>query len=138
MFDNVGGKIKAVAKVVTWVGISASVISGFILMLQEGTGVIGLFIMMIGSLVSWISSLMTYGFGQLVENSDILVAQSRRESVYQNQNISNNYTPKIKTGGVSGNAADTINTLNKWRQDGLITEEEYRQKIENIGDERMV
>lgn len=138
MFDNVGGKIKTVAKVVIWVGISASVISGFILMLQEDTGIIGLFIMMIGSLISWISSLMTYGFGQLVENSDILVAQSRRESVYQNQNVSNNYTPKIKTGIVSGNAADAINTLNKWRQDGLITEEEYKQKIENIGNERMV
>ena len=78
MFGNVGGKIKAVSKVVCWLGIIASVLSGFIV-LSEGIGyradkdllVIGILIILIGSLASWIGSFITYGFGQLVENTSI-------------------------------------------------------------------
>lgn len=69
MFDNIGGKIKGFAKIVAWLGIILSVIIG---LLSLATG--GLLIMIIGCVSSWVGSFVLYGFGQLVENSDKLVA----------------------------------------------------------------
>ena len=75
MFSNIGGKIKAVAKIVTWIGIICSVLAGI------GTGmaannvavgiISGIIVAVVGAVASWIGSLALYGFGQLVENSDI-------------------------------------------------------------------
>lgn len=69
MFDNIGGKIKGFAKIVAWLGIILSVIIG---LLSMATG--GILIMIIGGVSSWVGSFVLYGFGQLVENSDKLVA----------------------------------------------------------------
>ena len=69
MFSNVGGKIKGLAQVITWIGIVASVIGGIVLMSNVGF-ITGLLTAVVGSLFSWIGSLALYGFGQLVENSD--------------------------------------------------------------------
>lgn len=76
MFDNIGGKIKAAAQVVTWLGIITSVIGGIAIMvsLESPTGVL---VMIGGSLISWLSSLALYGFGQLIENTDIIAGRSR-------------------------------------------------------------
>ncbi len=79
MFDNIGGKIKTLAKVVTWIGIIAYVISGIAIMfIDEEMSFIGLMVMIFGGLISWVSSFVLYGFGQLVENSDKLVKLSKK------------------------------------------------------------
>ena len=79
MFDNIGGKIKTLAQVVTWIGIIASVISGIVLMsIAEEMIFVGLMVMIFGALMSWVSSFVLYGFGQLVENSDKLVKMSKK------------------------------------------------------------
>lgn len=77
MHNNIGGKIKALAKVITWVGIIGSVISGG-LQIASGANyrssgafiITGLLTIVGGSLIAWISSFILYGFGQLIENSD--------------------------------------------------------------------
>ena len=76
MFNNIGRKIKTLAQVICGIGIITSLIVGLIvILLGEGSApIIGLLIIIFGPFVSWVSSFMTYGFGQLVENSDILVA----------------------------------------------------------------
>jgi|GEM_PF-4731343 len=79
MFGNMGNKIKMLAKVVAWIGIIFSCLIGFILFVEgmdyEESGMIlgGFFMAGIGSLVSWISSFVLYGFGQIVDNTDKLV-----------------------------------------------------------------
>ena len=76
MFDNIGGKIKALAKVVCWVGIIVFCLIGLIIMAagqSAGAISIGVLTAGIGSLLSWVGSFFTYGFGQLIENSDKLV-----------------------------------------------------------------
>ena len=74
MFDNIGGKIKTLAQVVCWIGIICSVISGIVMMANgDELAFLGFMIMVIGSLVSWVSSFTLYGFGQLIENTDQLV-----------------------------------------------------------------
>lgn len=72
MFENIGGKIKTLATVLCAIGIIVSVITGFSLLMalsNTGLGFIGLIIMIVGSLFSWISSFFIYGFGQLIDNT---------------------------------------------------------------------
>lgn len=78
MFNNIGNKIKTYAEVVSWIGIIASIITGIVIMITIATFeaiFLGLLICIIGSLACWISSFVLYGFGQLIENTDILVSK---------------------------------------------------------------
>ena len=72
MFSNIGGKIKKLAKVICWIGIAFSLIGGIASISQttDQSVLIGIITIVVGSLVSWISSFFTYGFGQLIENTD--------------------------------------------------------------------
>lgn len=64
MFSNIGGKIKALAIITTIVGIFGSVVLGLQLMDYDSSA--GLTSIIVGSLVSWIFSFFTYGFGEIV------------------------------------------------------------------------
>ena len=76
MFDNIGEKIKTLAKVVCWVGIIASVIMGFVAIDSTNDETAGFFSLVLiaglGSLGSWVGSFVLYGFGELVSNSAII------------------------------------------------------------------
>lgn len=70
MFDNIGEKIKTLAKVLCWIGIIAFVIFGIIVMTSDDDLILtGLLIMIFGSLVSWVSSFFMYGFGDLITSA---------------------------------------------------------------------
>ena len=72
MFDNIGGKIKVLAQVVCWIGIICSALFGIIIVANGKNFVfLGFMIMFVGSLLSWCSSFVLYGFGELIENSEI-------------------------------------------------------------------
>lgn len=88
MFDNVGDKIKGVAKVFCWLGIIVSVLVGIVLMMVgvntrngEMTFIVGIVITVVGSLLSWIGSLITYGIGELVQNSCILTELAVKQEI---------------------------------------------------------
>lgn len=70
MFDNVGYKLKMSATVICVVGVIVSLIGGIFLMTQHMVPA-GLVTIIVGTLFSWLSNLCLYGFGELVENSDI-------------------------------------------------------------------
>ena len=86
MFNHIGRKIKGLAKFICWLGIILSVLVGIIMILGgsnvdvsgvEGAEALqslgwvgGVLFIIIGCLVSWIGSFFTYGFGQLIENTD--------------------------------------------------------------------
>ncbi len=70
MFDNIGGKIKSLAQIACWIGMVCSVIWGIVVWVEELGFWLGLGIIVLGSLASWISTFTLYGFGQLIENSD--------------------------------------------------------------------
>ena len=96
MFKNIGGKIKVLAKVFCWLGIITSIIVGTAIIFggrevmsslpggysyyyydSTATTIIGVAVIVLGSLFSWLGSFFTYGFGQLVENSDRIADRMR-------------------------------------------------------------
>ena len=79
MFDKIGSKLKDTAQVLTWFGIVGSVIAGVVLLFVSHA-IIGIATAISGSLISWLSSLALYGLGQLIENTDALVANSKKQN----------------------------------------------------------
>ena len=74
MFNNIGGKIKTLARVMCALGICASVLGACVLwgensLYNTPTVLSGILLLVIGSLGSWIGSFFTYGFGELIENT---------------------------------------------------------------------
>lgn len=95
MFDNIGGKIKMLAKVFCWVGIGLSVLVGLLMMIagaasggsstEAAVGLVsgvfgGLMVIVIGSLSSWIGSFVLYGFGELIERTTEIARNTRGSS----------------------------------------------------------
>ena len=78
MFDNIGKKIKKIAQIECWAGIASYILLGLILLFENEIKIyVGILIMGVGSFLSWIGSLMIYGFGQLIENSNELVVKQK-------------------------------------------------------------
>lgn len=155
MFQNIGGKIKLVVKFFCWIGIITSIILGIVIMngRSEFAGIMGAVVAIVGSLLSWLGSILIYGFGQLVENSDILVARNTNRSTSANTATGTTPTPtRLNTGYkkcsgcgnlMLGNTCpncgksskeikDKLATLEKWKEEGIITEEEYKQKVDSL------
>ena len=81
MYDNIGGKIKGLAKTSFIVATIAAVITGIALIATDEDLIgYGLLVMVVGPIVAWFSSWLLYGFGQLVENSDIIAAEYNRKN----------------------------------------------------------
>lgn len=78
VFENIGGKIKVVAKVECWLGIFSSISIGVNLISTEEEFLVftGILVMIVGAITAWLGSFLIYGFGQLVENSDILTGRA--------------------------------------------------------------
>lgn len=75
MYSNVGKKIQTLAKVIAWIGIIFSLLLGG-LELYGGINtydynmiINAIVIMIFGPLLSWISAITLYGFGNLVESN---------------------------------------------------------------------
>ena len=79
MYTNVGAKVKSLAKVICFLGIIVSVIAGISMIssvsqmgMYYGSGnpmvIPGLLMIVLGSVVSWASSLALYAFGEMSEN----------------------------------------------------------------------
>ena len=82
MFQNVGKKIKILALVIYLLGIFVSVVASvymsdvilFVSGMQEGGSFVLMLLMILGGIgISWAISMLIYGFGHLVENSEKMV-----------------------------------------------------------------
>lgn len=112
MFENIGSKIKTLAKVICWAGIIISVIVGIVMLVSGGdvgSGV-GLVVIIVGCLGSWIGSFFTYGFGELIEKTTEIAEN----------------TKSLNSANVG--AGDKLELLEKWKAQGLIDEDEYLEQ----------
>ena len=85
MFNNIGRKIKTFAKVMCWIGIIVSVAAGLVMIASSFSGytpaagiVSGILTAVLGSLFSWVGSFVLVGFGELVENTAEIAANTRK------------------------------------------------------------
>ena len=133
MFDNVGSKIKVFAKVVCWIGIIASIILALVLFvaasgarysMQTTLILSGFAVIIVGSLLSWLGSLFTYGFGELIEQTTAINAK------LQHNGTGAPSTSPVITAPRPG-SADTkhADRLRRMLDQGLITEDEYNQAL---------
>lgn len=95
MFDNVGRKIKVLAKVFFGVGVALS-FATWVVFIAYGANsenvvamiFFGALVMAIGMFASWVINVMLYGFGILVETNEAVAAKSTI--------IAENTTPELK------------------------------------------
>ena len=98
MFENVGGKIKILAKIICWIGMAISAFAAVGIwadarnlryfsdsyrISQAGSIIGGILVLGLGSLFSWIGSWFMYAFGDLVEHVDAIwymMMEMRREN----------------------------------------------------------
>ena len=79
-YDNIGGKIKGLAKAAFIVEAIAAVLSGLVMFAEDDDMfLIALLVAIVGPIVAWVGSWLLYGFGQLIENSDTLVKNTTKE-----------------------------------------------------------
>ena len=68
MYSNIGGKLKGLAKFMFCMGAISSGITGVFALLSNP--IVGILVISIGFLASWISSWMTYAVGEIADNSE--------------------------------------------------------------------
>ena len=116
MFDNIGGKIKGLAKAVFIVEAIAAVIAGIALIASDEDLIpIGLLVLFIGPIVAWVSSWLLYGFGEIIDKTCDIERNTRGG--------------ERKSEAQSKVDYERISKIEKLRSQGLITEEEYQQAI---------
>lgn len=92
IFVDIGKKIKTLAKILCWTGIVGFGITGFIIFIIAANTFyggevfvgLGFAILIIGPLTSWVGSFFIYGFGELVDNSNVI-----KENLLKSQIIPN-------------------------------------------------
>ena len=104
MFNNPGGKLKGLAKVVFWLELILFILSGLVVIISgiNGSGslsyngyrasmspavavVAGILIIVFGIFIAWISTISLYAFGELVESNDkiLQIVGARRAAAPQ-------------------------------------------------------
>lgn len=83
MFENIGGKIKGLARITAILGIMAFVIYGIVLF--SVSVLMGILVAVIGSLASWIGGFTLYGFGELIDATQSLNVKMNRVCEIQEQ-----------------------------------------------------
>ena len=79
-YNNIGGKIKGLAKAAFIVEAIAAVLSGIVMFIEDDDMfLMAVLVAVVGPIVAWVGSWLLYGFGQLIENSDTLVKNTAKD-----------------------------------------------------------
>ena len=89
-FGNIGKKIKTLAFVLFVIGILISFVLAiisflsFVALEEVGMGLLSAFVtLLIGFLSSWLSNLLLYGFGQMIDSTEII----KRKMNYKDEQV---------------------------------------------------
>ena len=133
MFNNIGKKIKTLAAVICWIGIISSVIAAIVLFIcgldwgdEAFFFLMAILVLVAGSLVSWIGSFFTYGFGELIDKTcDIEKKLGYQANVAPAPNMNYGYAGVTPAPANGRPFPDKIYQLQELLKQNLITEEEY-------------
>ncbi len=81
-YDNIGGKIKNWAQWIFIVEAISAVIGGIYIIIDSEFELIliGLLLAVLGPFAAWVTSWLLYGYGQMIENSDIMAEEYKRKN----------------------------------------------------------
>ncbi len=113
MFDNIGSKIKTLAKVVFWVEAVIAVIVS--LALLDATEGLSLLYSILGVLAALITAWFLYGFGEIIDKLCQIEKNTR--------------SGDTQSDTQSKSDLERLDKIEKLRAEGLITEEEYQKAI---------
>ena len=114
MFNNIGGKIKGLAKAIVILAIIYAIILAiFLLAIDNTAGAVSLPVIILIPVIAWISSWTLYGFGELIDKVT-QIEENTRNKPQQTQNQSDSTL--------------SVSRLDKLRDEGIISEEEYEEK----------
>lgn len=78
MYENIGMKIKNLSKLIFGLETALAIIIALIYLFGDGRAIfIGLLILIIGPIVAWLSSLVLYGFGELIDKTSEVAKNTR-------------------------------------------------------------
>ncbi len=101
MYNNIGNKIKGLAKGVFIFETIIATITGIILMASdENLILVGLIILLVFPLIAWISSWLLYGFGELIEKTCEIAKNTKKtepSTATNNIQIQKEQTKKVET-----------------------------------------
>ena len=80
MFDNIGGKIKGLAKTIFIIETIIFIIAGLVMLSDGGDEamITGIVTIIVGPLTAWVSSWLLYGFGELIEKTCEIAENTRK------------------------------------------------------------
>ena len=127
MFNNIGEKIKALAEVTCVLGMIASACGAVALWAQNDpytpTIFLGVLVLGLGCLGSWVGSFITYGFGQLIENTDSIHTDNMEiQRLLKKQNEDS--TGSTPSPTPAAHRAST-NTSKRWGDESAPANEEW-------------
>lgn len=133
MYSNIGGKIKALAVGTFIVETVAWIFYALILAAEDPDMILLSFLMILfGPIVAWISTWLLYGFGELIDKATE-IAENTLPPKEPASAPSVARTAVAKPAAPAARTADEkqarIDSLEKLREQGLITEEEYQQAL---------
>lgn len=109
MFDNIGGKMKGIASTSFLLGAVGACALGVavktIFRGREGV-LVGLIIAGFGIAIAYFNSIRLYAYGQLVENTDIVVGQLREIRGQISKGIEPATSQEVKSGAIEVKATD--------------------------------
>ena len=114
MYDYIGSKIKGLAQAMAFIGIFSSVIGGIVLIIKGFFGY-GLLTIVVGALISWISTWLLYGFGELIETTQGIYSACSDVALKMPSNSEK--TPKKQTPVMAKSATSQAAVQNGWKCD---------------------
>ena len=119
MYDNIGGKIKGLAKIIFIIEAVGAIITGIALLIT-GVALFGLLILVCGPLVAWVSSWILYAFGELVETTAVNENNTRQLLKKLNEKSTDDSTTFIKNKEYDNQTTNIPQaaTTHKWLCDG--------------------
>ena len=123
MYNDIGKKIKLLAKIEFYILAAFSLIGGIVLIAEENV-LLGLLVIIAGTLVSWISTWLFYGFGEIIDKLCDIEKNTRGDF-----SASSDAFPPFTSTAKSKAELERIAKIEKLYAKGLITEEEYIRAI---------
>ncbi len=133
MFNNIGRKIKILAQVIFWFFSIPCAIAGIVFIgLDDDFLAIGLPLLFGGPIVFWVSSCFLYGFGEIIENTAKIAANTKgAQKSEPDASAEKAENPRLSEPGASAEKAENprLTELRKLFESGLISEEEYNEAL---------